>query len=129
MRKLGPLRALKTVLRGPAVTSNRANSSKSGIAAEDVERLAKLSKIDIEPDEVQDVVQDVARIIGFMKQIQDVDTDNLSPLVSPSLKTQVSLRDQDSQNALEADKLLEGAPARVGDFFAVPNMMANVEEK
>ncbi len=79
----------------------------STFSDEDVHRLSRLARLDLEPDEVTAFTQQLGDILDFARQIQSVDTSAVTevpdPLASP-------LRDDERRPSLPRAAVLSTAP-------------------
>ena len=85
-------------------------------------RVAKLARIKVEPEALPALASEFNTILGFIKQLSEVDVDNVEPMTSVTpqrLKRRVdTVTDGDQQ-----DKILSNAPDAREGFFAVPKVV------
>lgn len=53
------------------------------LSADDVRRIASLARLEVSPDEVGPVLQQLNDIFGLIEQMQAVDTEGISPMAHP----------------------------------------------
>jgi aspartyl-tRNA(Asn)/glutamyl-tRNA(Gln) amidotransferase subunit C len=52
----------------------------SSINKEELEHLAKLARLELEPDEEEKLLADLGNILDHFKELQELDTANVSPM-------------------------------------------------
>ena len=93
----------------------------------DVEYLAKLARLRFEPDELAAIRNDIVSIIEWAHQIENVDTEDLSPTVNVYELENVYQTDN-VEPGPKREELLANAPvSRDGNIF-VPEVIAMEEE-
>lgn len=87
-----------------------------------VERLAKLAKLEFSAEEKQAFVQDMNRMLDFVKELEKVDTEGVEPLIY-MLEEEAVLRKDEVQQNLSQQQALKNAPERDTDFIKVPKVL------
>ncbi len=87
-----------------------------------VRHIARLARLNLSEAEVQRFSGQLAAILDYVKQLQEVDTSSVEPLVHPLALTDV-LREDHPHTPFEAARALANAPQREGDFFKVPAIL------
>ena len=85
----------------------------------DVRAVARLARLDVPEADLPRVRDQLAAILGYVEQLRAVDTAGVEPLAHP-LPVQNVFRDDEPRPPLPVDEALANAPARAGDYFAVP---------
>jgi aspartyl-tRNA(Asn)/glutamyl-tRNA(Gln) amidotransferase subunit C len=85
-------------------------------------KLARLARVQLREDEVSQLGDDVERILAFMKGLQEVNTEGISPLVSP-VDESCSMRNDVSSSPPAREDILKNAPFKQKDFFSIPKVM------
>ena len=94
------------------------------INSEDVRKVAKLARMHIPEDEIEMYTNQLEKILGYVAQLESVDTDQTLPTTRAVEVTNV-MRD-DLVNATNIrEELLNQAPQRSGDFFRVPKILSD----
>lgn len=93
----------------------------SKISKEEIERLAGLSKLQFTDVEKNELIEDMSRILTFVEQLNEVDTDGVEPLLHMSEVNNV-LRDDVSKTTITQQDGLKNAPVKDSDFFKVPKV-------
>ena len=92
------------------------------ITKETVKYVANLARIELKPQELEKMSGQLKDILGFIDKLGKVDIKNISP-TSHILPINNVLRNDQPQESLSADKALENAPHREGNFFVVPKII------
>lgn len=84
--------------------------------------VAELARLHLTDRELDDLGDDLGKILEYVGQLQAVDTANVQPLAHP-LPLQNVFRDDEPAESLPVDDALQNAPDRHGAFFAVPAVL------
>ncbi len=89
---------------------------------ESVKKVASLARIRMSDEELERMMPQLSKIIGFVEQLAEVNTDNVEPLanvvdITPELRKDV-VNDGDC-----ADKILKNAPEETQGYFVVPKVV------
>lgn len=87
-----------------------------------VERLAQLSRLEFNEDEKQEIKKDLEKILSFMEQLNEVDTENVEPLVYINENENVFREDVVVQT-LNKEEVLKNAPLPDDNYFKVPKVI------
>jgi aspartyl-tRNA(Asn)/glutamyl-tRNA(Gln) amidotransferase subunit C len=85
-------------------------------------KVAKLARIRVEEDELPALAGEFNAILGFIEQLQELDVDDVEPMVSVEpmrLKRREDVVTDGNQQA----KVLSNAPEAREGFFAVPKVV------
>lgn len=96
----------------------------SKITADDVRKVAKLARLDLPEDTIATYTGQLERILGYVDQLQAVDTEGVPPTTRAVEVVNVTRADTVVPTDVRED-LLDQAPQREGDFFRVPKIMAD----
>jgi len=94
-----------------------------------VRRIASLARIRLEEAEVQRMQAELNGILGWIEQLQAVDTTGVEPMAggSPGLpaggQPAMRMRDDAVTDGGMAEKVLANAPDRAGAWYAVPKVV------
>jgi len=92
------------------------------ITDETVDHIAHLSRLEFEGEQKEAIRADLERIITFMDKLQEVDTENVEPLVFMSSEIN-RLRDDVPERTLTQEQALKNAPKRDSDYFRIPKVL------
>jgi aspartyl-tRNA(Asn)/glutamyl-tRNA(Gln) amidotransferase subunit C len=92
------------------------------ISAQDIERLAQLSRISLDKEEKEQLRQEIESILGYVSEIQSVASGELKP--KAGLVRNVFRDDKDPHAGGEySESLLSEAPGREGDYIKVKKIL------
>lgn len=92
------------------------------ITDETVEHIANLARLEFEGDEKIRIKEDLENIITFMEKLQEVDTDNVTPLVFMTNEKN-RLRDDVAEVTVSHEEALKNAPKKDSDYFRIPKVL------
>jgi aspartyl-tRNA(Asn)/glutamyl-tRNA(Gln) amidotransferase subunit C len=92
------------------------------LSAADVQKVAKLARLELNERELPELTRQMSAIVDFVAQLRELDTEGVEPLAHP-LPVQNVFRDDEPGASLLVDQALQNAPERRGDFFAVPPVL------
>jgi len=92
------------------------------VNADQVRHVAKLARIAMSDAEVEAMVPELNNILGWVEQLDEVDTDGVEPLTAV-IENHLRLRDDVVNDGRIRDKVLANAPDAQHGFFAVPKVI------
>ena len=92
------------------------------ISRADVEHVAKLARLALTDDEVEDLTAELGSILGHAADIEALALDDVPPTAHP-LPLENVLRADDVRPSLDRDEVLAQAPAAEGGRFRVPRIL------
>ena len=96
----------------------------SNISADDVRKVAKLARLDLPEEKIATYTGQLERILGYVDQLQAVDTDGV-PATTRAVEVVNVTREDTVVTTDVREQLLDEAPLREGDFFRVPKILAD----
>jgi aspartyl-tRNA(Asn)/glutamyl-tRNA(Gln) amidotransferase subunit C len=87
-----------------------------------IEKLSKLSLLQFDEAEKEEIKNDLQKMIGFVDKLQELDTTGIEPLLHMSEEVNV-LRDDVPGNMLSREEALRNAPHHDGQYFKVPKVI------
>jgi|TARA_B100000609_G_scaffold76865_1_gene61304 aspartyl-tRNA(Asn)/glutamyl-tRNA(Gln) amidotransferase subunit C len=87
-----------------------------------VTTISYLSRLKIDDQKEEKIIEDLDNIIKFVDQLNIVDTSDVAPLTNPLEKTAKTRKDIVTAKNLKKD-LLEVAPSSNDDYFLVPRVV------
>ena len=94
----------------------------TAISTSDIQHLASLSSLALADDEVDGLRQDLENIIGYIKQLGELDTAGVEPTYQVTGLENV-WREDEIQPGISAEKLLELAPEKQNNQVKVPQVL------
>jgi aspartyl-tRNA(Asn)/glutamyl-tRNA(Gln) amidotransferase subunit C len=92
------------------------------VSPEQVRHIAKLARIAMSDDELERLVPELNNILGWVEQLEEVDTDGVEPLTAVVPNT-LRLREDKVTDGDCRDDVLANAPFAEHGFFAVPKVI------
>lgn len=87
-----------------------------------ISRLEHLARLELSDVERQSLQKDLSNILTMVEKLQELDTNDVEPLVYLNEDVNVWREDQ-VQNQVEREKALSNAPQQDGTFFMVPKVI------
>lgn len=87
-----------------------------------VQKLATLSRLDLDPEEVREMGGHLQRILGFLEVLGELDLGDAAPTRHGSGETS-PLREDVPRPSLSRDEALENAPEPFAGHFRVPRVL------
>jgi aspartyl-tRNA(Asn)/glutamyl-tRNA(Gln) amidotransferase subunit C len=87
-----------------------------------VEKIAHLSRLELFPAEKDAMIKDMNRILEFMDKLNEVDTDNVEPLIYLTNEVNV-YRDDELNQEITVEQALSNAPKQDGRYFRVAKVI------
>ncbi len=87
-----------------------------------VEKIAHLSRLEFSDSEKQELVNGLDKILGWMEQLNEVNTDNVEPLIHMSAELNI-FREDIPHTHLAHKKALINAPKKDSDYIRVPKVI------
>ena len=87
-----------------------------------VKKVAKLSRISLDDNKLDSLSKDLASILNFVEQLNELDTKKIEPLNSVVDTTLQPRADEISDGKIK-DEILKNSPDKNEDFFIVPKVV------
>ena len=92
------------------------------VSVEDVQYIARLAKLRLGEQELPQITQQLNKILEYMDQLNELDTEDVPPLAHP-LQMENVFREDVRQPSLKPEEALANAPRRKGNYFSVPKVV------
>ena len=96
------------------------------ITKADIEKVAQLAHLEITPEELLVFAPQMADIVTYVEQLDEVDTSNVEPAIgglTPEGERTDSSRDDATRPSLGQKLALEEAPDPASGYFRVPKVL------
>lgn len=93
------------------------------LTREDVLKLARLSRLSLTPEEVDEYLAELTEVLQYVEQLADVDTDGLQPTAQVTGLQNVFREDQVVDYGVAREKLLALAPQTQDGQIKVKRMI------
>ncbi|AKP50359.1 Asp-tRNA(Asn)/Glu-tRNA(Gln) amidotransferase subunit GatC [Cyclobacterium amurskyense] len=87
-----------------------------------LKKIAHLARLEFDENSAKKMTTDMTQILDWVEKLNEVDTDNVEPLITMSSEENVMRKDEVGQH-LDHEKGLKNAPQRDSDYFRVPKVM------
>jgi aspartyl-tRNA(Asn)/glutamyl-tRNA(Gln) amidotransferase subunit C len=88
----------------------------------DVLKVARLARLELEPDMVAKMASELSAIVGYVQQLSELDTKDVPPTAQVQVE-RLALREDEPRPSLAHDEALSEAPRTAHDGFAVPGFV------
>ncbi len=88
----------------------------------DVKKVASLARIRMDDEMLDKMAPQLSKIIGFVEQLGEVDTDNVEPLANV-VDITLPLREDIVNDGNCVEKVLANAPESAQGYFVVPKVV------
>lgn len=89
---------------------------------ETVKRVAFLSRLRIEDDKIEETKNEFNKILSWIEELNEVDTDGVEPLASVNQEN-ITMRSDVVTEGNQTEAILANAPLREYSYFAVPKVV------
>ncbi|WP_299755020.1 Asp-tRNA(Asn)/Glu-tRNA(Gln) amidotransferase subunit GatC [uncultured Pontibacter sp.] len=87
-----------------------------------IRKIAHLARLEFNEEKEQEVLQDLNKILNWVDQLSQLDTEQVAPLIHMSEEVNV-LREDEPRNTVSHDQALLNAPKKDSDYFRVPKVL------
>ena len=87
-----------------------------------IDKLANLAKLKFDPQEKDAITDDLEKMIGFIKKMDELDTTGVEPLLHMSPNVNV-LREDVIQGSISNAEVLKNASVSASPYFIVPKVI------
>lgn len=87
-----------------------------------VDKIAHLARLEFENEAKEEMVNDMNRMLSFVDKLNEVNTDNVEPLIYMTHEQNVSREDVVKDTVSHKDALLN-APKKDSDYFKAPKVV------
>lgn len=94
----------------------------SRINNETIDKIAHLARLEFENDAKVEIAKDMNRMLDFVDKLNELNTDNVEPLIYMSKEVNVLREDEVHQDITQKDAL-RNAPKKDSDYFKVPKVV------
>lgn len=87
---------------------------------ETIKKLTQLCRIDCTEEEQEALLKDLKQILGYIEQLQQIDTDNVPPCNHVLEGMANVMREDEVGEVLDRETFLANAPSHIGGMIRVP---------
>ena len=92
------------------------------ISSEEVKKVAKLARLELNENEIVNHAEQLEKILGYIKQLEKINTENV-PCTTRAIEVVNVVRKDKNKKYSKTDQLLDLAPNREDNFFKVPKII------
>ena len=92
------------------------------IRREEVKKVAKLARLELNENEVNNHAKQLEKILDYIKQLEKINTENI-PCTTRAIEVVNAFREDEHENYENSEQLLDLAPSREDKFFKVPKII------
>ena len=92
------------------------------ISKEEVEKLAHLSRLELDENAINQMQGDMDKMLNFVDKINELDLEGVEPLAYMSDEVNI-LRADKIEQKINHEEALKNAPDKDTDYFRVPKVM------
>ena len=87
-----------------------------------IDKLSGLAKLEFDPEEKKEIINDLNKIIRFVEKLNELDTEGVEPLTYMTEEVN-TLRDDIANTSITKEDALKNAPKKDSDYFIVPKVL------
>jgi aspartyl-tRNA(Asn)/glutamyl-tRNA(Gln) amidotransferase subunit C len=87
-----------------------------------VDEIAHLARLEFDQEAKAEILNDMNRMLGFIDKLNELDTDNMAPLIYMTQEKNV-LRPDEPEVSLTQKEALKNAPKKDSDYFKAPKVI------
>ena len=87
-----------------------------------ISKLARLSKLKFNEDEMKLISNDLSKMLDFINQLQDLDTEGIDPLIHVNEEIN-NWREDQAQGMISQEEALSNSPVKDGTYFKLPKVL------
>ena len=92
------------------------------LSRQDVAKVGLLARLALSGDDLDRMTGELSKIVGFVSQLEELSTSDVTPLAHP-LETQNVFRADELKSSLTTAEALQSAPRHDGSCFLVPAVL------
>ena len=91
------------------------------ITKEEVKKVAHLSRLELNEDEINNHAEQLEKILEYIKQLEKIDTNDI-PCTTRAIEVINVFRKDEKKNYDSTEDILDLGPSREDEFFKVPKI-------
>lgn len=92
------------------------------ISQKDVEHVAQLARLTLDPEELQVMTSQMDAILGYVDKLNELDTGGIEPMAH-AVPMSNAFREDEIQPVIGVERALQNAPASGDHCFKVPKVI------
>ncbi len=94
------------------------------IDSKDVQKVAKLARLEIPSDDIETYASQLENILEYIAQLQKIDTSDVKP-TTRAVEVVNVLREDFVEESPIREEILNLAPKKEGEFYKVPKILSD----
>ena len=94
----------------------------SKITKEEIEYVAKLARLELQPQEVETMTHHLGLMLNYVAKLEELDTGDV-PATTHSQDLTNAFREDVTHSSLEREEALKNGPLQNGESFVVPRVI------
>ena len=86
------------------------------------DKIARLAKLEFSPEEKEEMMKDMEKILAWVRKLEEMDTGDVESLTSMSQEMNITREDKTGDH-LPTDDIERNAPSMKDGFFKVPKVI------
>lgn len=92
------------------------------ISPEEVSYVAQLARLNLTPEEVDSMTEQLDRILNYVAKLNELDTAGIEP-TTHAISIHNAFREDEVKKSLDQEKALANGPLQNGEAFVVPKVI------
>ena len=92
------------------------------ITKEEVKKVAHLARLELNKDEINNHAEQLEKILGYIKQLEKIDTGNV-PCTTRAIEVINVFRKDENKNSDCTEDIIDLGPSREDQYFKVPKII------
>ena len=92
------------------------------ITKDEVKKVAKLARLELNENEINNHAAQLEKILEYVKQLEDIDTEKV-PCTTRAIEVSNVFRKDEKKNSDCTEEILELGPSKEDKYFKVPKIM------
>ncbi|PLY00878.1 MAG: Asp-tRNA(Asn)/Glu-tRNA(Gln) amidotransferase GatCAB subunit C [Desulfuromonas sp.] len=92
------------------------------ITQQDVEHVARLARLTLEPQELEMMTGQMDAILGYVDKLNELDTEGIEP-TAHAVPMSNAFRADEKKSSIGIERALQNAPERDGSCYKVPKVI------
>lgn len=92
------------------------------LTRQDVEKVSLLARLQLAPDELDRMTEQLGAVVGYVEQLNELDVTNVEPMAH-AVPTSNVFRPDELRPSLDRAAMLANSPKADGEFYLVPAVL------
>ena len=92
------------------------------ITPEEVRKVGNLARLELDPDEVEEMAGHLNKILGYVAKLNELDTSDIKP-TTHAISINNAFREDVVHDSLPQEEALRNGPRQNGEAFVVPRVI------